>query len=156
MGIRRFRVTSLYGLDLLKEYQDIFIIASTPLPVCNSMAAKELERFGVNRVMAHIELEKEAVVALKEHSVLEVELYRLGRPGLLTTRAALPVEGPFRDNRGNGFEVRRDDRTGLSRIYPQKVVSVPRLEGIFDFYDLTNANWKNNETATFNFEFPLV
>ena len=88
--------------------------------------------------------------------MLEVELYRLGRPGLLTTRAALPIEGPFRDNRGNGFEVRRDERTGLSRIYPQKVVSVPRLEGVFDFYDLTNANWKNNETATFNFEFPLV
>ena len=156
MGIRRFRVTALFGLELLKEYKDIFIIASTPLPVCNSMAAKELARFGVNRVMAHIELEKEAVIALKEHSVLEVELYRLGRPGLLTTRAALPIEGPFRDNRGNGFEVRRDDRTGLSRIYPQKVVSVPRLEGVFDFYDLTNANWKNNETATFNFEFPLV
>ena len=156
MGIRRFRVTALFGLELLKEYKDIFIIASTPLPVCNSMAAKELERFGVNRVMAHIELEKEAVIALKERSVLEVELYRLGRPGLLTTRAALPIEGPFRDNRGNGFEVRRDDRTGLSRIYPQKVVSVPRLEGVFDFYDLTNANWKNNETATFNFEFPLV
>ena len=156
MGIRRFRVTALFGLELLKEYKDIFIIASTPLPVCNSMAAKELERFGVNRVMAHIELEKEAVLALKERSVLEVELYRLGRPGLLTTRAALPIEGPFRDNRGNGFEVRRDERTGLSRIYPQKVVSVPRLEGVFDFYDLTNANWKNNETATFNFEFPLV
>ncbi len=156
MGIRRFRVTALFGLELLKEYKDIFIIASTPLPVCNSMAAKELERFGVNRVMAHIELEKEAVLALKERSVLEVELYRLGRPGLLTTRAALPIEGPFRDNRGNGFEVRHDDRTGLSRIYPQKVVSVPRLEGVFDFYDLTNANWKNNETATFNFEFPLV
>ena len=152
MGIRRFRVTALFGLELLKDYKDIFIIASTPLPVCNSMAAKELERFGVRRIMAHIELEKEAVIALKERSVLEVELYRLGRPGLLTTRAALPIEGPFRDNRGNGFEVRRDDRTGLSRIYPQKVVSVPRLEGIFDFYDLTNAHWNAQETGTFNFD----
>ena len=156
MGIRRFRVTSLFGLELLKEYKDIFIIASTPLPVCNSMAAKELERFGVKRVMAHIELEKEAVLSLRDRSEIEVELYRLGRPGLLTTRAALPIAGPFRDNRGNGFEVRFDDRTGLSRIFPQKVVSVPRLEGVFDFYDLTNANWKNSETAEFNFEYPLV
>ena len=157
MGIRRFRVTALFGLELLKQYPDIFITASTPLPVCNSMAAKELERFGVRRVMAHIELEKEAISALKEHSVLEVELYRLGRPGLLTTRAELPVSGPFKDNRGNGFEVRKDERTGLARIYPQKVVSVPRMEGIFDFYDLTNANWKNEDnTTTFNFEFPLV
>ena len=106
--------------------------------------------------MAHIELEKEAVLALKERSELEVELYRLGRPGLLTTRADLPIEGPFKDNRGNGFEVRRDPRTGLSRIYPQKVLSVPRLEGVFDFYDLVNANWKNSETSTFNFEYPLV
>ncbi|MBR7103634.1 MAG: DUF3656 domain-containing protein [Lentisphaeria bacterium] len=156
MGIRRFRVTAVYGLELLKAYKDIFIIASTPLPVCNSLAVKELSRFGVKRVMAHIELEKEAVLALKERSELEVELYRLGRPGLLTTRADLPIEGPFKDNRGNGFEVRRDPRTGLSRIYPQKVLSVPRLEGVFDFYDLVNANWKNSETSTFNFEYPLV
>ena len=155
-GIRRFRVTSLYGLELLKNYQDIFIIASAPLPVCNSMAAKELARFGVKRVMAHIELEKEAVIALRDRSPLEVELYRLGRPGLLTTRAELPVEGAFRDNRGNGFEVRCDRITGLSRIYPQKVVSVPRLEGVFDFYDLTNANWKNSETTAFNFDYPLA
>ena len=155
-GIRRFRVTSLYGLDVLAPYKDIFITASTPLPVCSSMAAAELARFGVKRVMAHIELEKEAVAALREHSPLEVELYRLGRPGLLTTRAELPVEGPFSDNRGNGFEVRSDGRTGLSRIYPQKVVSVPRMEGIFDFYDLTNANWKNAETTTFNFDLGLM
>ena len=155
-GIRRFRVTALFGLELLREYEDIFIIASTPLPVCNSMAALELERFGVKRVMAHIELEKEAILALRQHSPLEVELYRLGRPGLLTTRAMLPIDGPFKDNRGNGFEVRKDSRTDLSRIYPQKVLSVPRLEGVFDFYDLTNAHWKNNETATFNFEYPLA
>ena len=155
-GIRRFRVTSLYGLEILAPFKDIFIIASTPLPVCSSMAAAELARFGVKRVMAHIELEKGAVSALREHSPLEVELYRLGRPGLLTTRAELPVEGPFRDNRGNGFEVRSDARTGLSRIYPQKVVSVPRMEGIYDFYDLTNANWKNADTTTFNFDLALV
>ena len=155
-GIRRFRVTSLYGLEILAPFKDIFIIASTPLPVCSSMAAAELARFGVRRVMAHIELEKTAVAALREHSPLEVELYRLGRPGLLTTRAELPVEGPFRDNRGNGFEVRSDIRTGLSRIYPQKVVSVPRMEGVYDFYDLTNANWKNAETTAFNFDLGLM
>ena len=155
-GIRRFRVTSLYGLEILAPFKDIFIAASTPLPVCSSMAAAELAKFGVKRVMAHIELEKAAVSALREHSPLEVELYRLGRPGLLTTRAELPVEGPFRDNRGNGFEVRSDPRTGLSRIYPQKVVSVPRMEGVYDFYDLTNANWKNADTTTFNFDLALV
>jgi len=155
-GIRRFRVTSLYGLEMLAPFKDIFIAVSTPLPVCSSMAAAELAGFGVKRVMAHIELEKAAVAALREHSPLEVELYRLGRPGLLTTRAELPVEGPFRDNRGNGFEVRSDPRTGLSRIYPQKVVSVPRMEGIYDFYDLTNAGWKNADTTTFNFDLALV
>ena len=120
------------------------------------MAAAELAGFGVKRVMAHIELEKAAVAALRERSPLEVELYRLGRPGLLTTRAELPVDGPFRDNRGNEFAVRSDPRTGLSRIYPQKVVSVPRMEGVYDFYDLTNASWKNADTTTFNFDLALV
>ena len=155
-GIRKFRITALFNLELLKDLPDIQITASAPLPVCNSMAVQELARLNVSKAMAHIELEKDAVIALKQHSILPLELYRLGRPALLTTRAELPVSGPFRDNRGNEFEARSCDRTGLSRIYSKKVVSVPRLEGVYDFYDLTNASWKNPETADFNFENPLA
>ncbi len=152
-GIRRFRVTSLYGLELLRGMgEDIRICVSAPLPVCNSFAALELSRFGVAQAMAHVELERASVEALREKSPLPVELYRLGRPALLTTRAKIPFEGELRDARGAEFVVRFDRRSGLTRLYPKKVHSVPRLEGVWDFYDLTNANWRAAETGTFNFE----
>ena len=150
-GIRRFRVTSLYGLELLRKYRDIHIVTSQPLPVCNSLAVLELEKFGVERAMAHIELEKSAILELDARSPLPLELYRLGRPALLTTRAEIPVEGAVRDARGNEFEVRSDKRSRLTRIYPKQVMSLPRLPGIYDFYDLTNATWRTADAASFNF-----
>ena len=152
LGIRRFRVTSLYGFALLDKYSDIVISASTPLPVCNSCAALELERLGAGKVMAHIELEKAAVEAMVEKSPLPVELYRHGRPALLTTRANLPVEGELRDNRKNEFEVRFDKKSRLTRLYARPVFSIPRMERCFDYYDLTNATWRVTEAETFNYE----
>ena len=151
-GIRRFRATSLYALTLLKDYTDIFITASAPLPVCNSMAAAELSRFNVSRVMAHTEMAKDDIIALRDKSPLEVECFRLGRPALLVTRAKIPFSGTFNDARGNKFELRYEHASGLSRIFPVSVVSIPRIPGVYDFYDLRNAHWKNSECSTFNFE----
>lgn len=151
-GIRRFRVTALGDLALLKGIEADEIIASAPLPVCNSMAALELTRFGVTRVLAHLELERGSVEALRDKSVIPVELYRLGRPVLLITRAKIPADGEFRDARNNEFSIRYDHRDGMTRLYPVKVHSVPRLPGVYDYYDLTNANWNARETGTFNFE----
>ncbi len=151
-GIRRFRVTALYGLALLEHLETEEVIASMPLPVANSMAALELTRFGVTRVMAHIELEKESIEELRARSIIPVELYRLGRPALLISRATIPASGEFRDGRGNEFVVRFERRDGMTRVYPKKVHSVPRMAGIYDYYDLTNAHWKNQETGTFNFD----
>ena len=153
-GIRRFRVTALYALSLLKDLpqDELFIIASAPLPVCNSAAIQELSEFNCRRVMAHIEMSRQDIIDLKEKSILEVECFRLGRPSLLTTRAKIPFAGEFSDARGNRFELRFEKITGLSRIFPVKVVSIPRIPGVFDFYDLRNANWKNSDTALFNFE----
>ncbi len=151
-GIRRFRVTSLYGLALLDDYKELEIIASAPLPVCNSIAALELSRFGVTRVTAHLELEKEAIEAFRDKSILPLELYRYGRPVLLITRARISTEGDLRDARGNTFVVRFDKRSGLTRVYPQKIHSVPRLAGVYDYYDLQNAHWNSQDTNTFNFE----
>jgi putative protease len=81
-----------------------------------------------------------------------VELYRYGRPALLVTRAKVPASGEIRDNRTNEFSIRYDRRDGMTRIYPVKVHSVPRLAGVYDYYDLTNAHWNARETGTFNFE----
>ena len=151
-GIRRFRVTSLYALELLAEYRDIKVIASAPLPVCNSMAIMELARFNVSRATAHIEMTGAEIEALRDKAPFELECFRLGRPSLLVTRARIPFEGAFNDARGNKFELRYDKRSGLSRIFPVRVVSIPRIAGVYDFYDLRNAHWKNAETDTFNFD----
>ena len=151
-GISRFRITSLYGFALFEKSPELFLIASAPLPVCNSAAVMELADFGCSRVMAHVEMSRQDILDLRAKSILEVECFRLGRPALLITRAKIPFAGEFSDARGNRFELRFEKNSGLSRIFPVKVVSIPRLPGIYDFYDLRNANWKNNDTETFNLD----
>ncbi len=151
-GIRRFRAASLFEFELLKEYDDIFISTTYPLPVANSLAVEELAELGANRVQASIELEKSSIEALRGNSPLELEVYRYGRPALLTTRATLPAEGEIEDNRANKFSIRSDKRQGLTRLYAKSVFSIPHVAGTSDFYDLTQARWNENETNTFNFD----
>ena len=155
-GIRRFRVPSLYGVEMLKEYHDIEITFSAPLPVANSQAVLMAKSLGATRSLAHIELDKESLIAMRAKSVLDLELYRFGRPVLLPTRAVIPAEGEIRDARNIGFLVRYDSKSGLTRLYPQKIHSVPRLPGYHDFFDLTMANWNAEETDSFNFDGELA
>ena len=151
-GIRRFRVTSLYGIEILKEYPGITMTFSMPLPITNSQAVLMAKQLGADRALAHIELDRESLIAMREKSVLELELYRLGRPALLITRAEIPAEGEIRDARNCGFIVQYDPKSKLNRIYPQKVHSVPGLAGYHDFFDLSIANWNPDDTDRFNFD----
>ncbi len=151
--VTRFRITSLYALALFDDCRDkVTLVSSFPLPAANSMAFRELAGFGVVQAMAHIELERSSVGELLQHAEINVELYRHGRPALLTSRAAIPVNGFFHDKRGNEFEAVCDRFDHLTRIYPKQVVSIPRLAGTLDFYDLRRANWKAPETTSFNFD----
>ena len=151
-GIRRFRVTSLFEFDLLKKYSDLVISTGYPLPVSNSLAVAELAQLGATRVQAALELEKSGIEALRDHSTLELEVYRYGRPALLTTRAILPTEGDIEDNRANKFSIRSEKRLNLTRLFAREVFSVPHVAGTSDYYDLTQARWNEPETGTFNFE----
>ncbi len=152
-GIKRFRVTSLYGFRLLSDYRDQETVkASSPLPVCNSQAALELqEQFGVTMVMAHIEMEREDIEALIKKSPVPVELYRYGRPAVLTTRAGTEVTGRIKDSRGNEFTVEHVKAEHLTRVFCAKTMSVPRIAGAADFYDLSGTGWNAGETMEFNF-----
>ena len=151
MGIKRFRITSLYGFKLFADHPEAVLVTSFPLPCANSFALRELAALGAKQATAHIELEKDSIISLLEKTVIALEVYRHGRPPLLVSRAKLPVKGFFRDRRGNAFEAKYDRFTGLTRIYPRLVVSIPRVPGCADFYDLRNANWKAPETTEFNF-----
>ncbi len=153
-GYRRFRITSLFQLELLKDYQDVILTASFPLPVCNSMAAKEMESLGLAKVQSWLELEKAEIDNIVAKSVLPVEVYRYGRPVLLATRADIPVDGMIKDQRGNEFRVKHD-KDKISRVYPKTVMSIPRIKGTVDFYDLSNARWNEPDTSPFNFDLSL-
>ena len=120
--------------------------------MCNSLAIRELSELGVQRVQAALELERSSIEELRKHSTLELEVYRYGRPALLTTRATLPAEGDIEDNRANKFSIRSDKRQGLTRLYARSVFSIPHVAGTADFYDLTQARWNEPETNTFNFD----
>ncbi len=155
-GVRRFRVSGLYALELLKKHPEVTIVSGYGIPVCNSLAAMELSARGVTQVMAHVELERAALEKLIAASVLPVELYRFGRVPLLSTRAAVAVDGQITDARAARYMVEYDRVCGLTRLYSTHVMSIPKLPGAADFYDLTHAHWGAKEVRDFNFSTELV
>jgi putative protease len=154
--IRRFRITGLFALDLLKEYEDIKIFSGFPMPVCNSMAVMELADLGVSKIQGWIELERGALTDLVNKSVLPVEIYRYGRPALLSTRAYVVTKDEIKDARNNRFVIKEDKRTHIASVYPKNVFSIPRLPDTADYYDLTNANWNARDIESFNFDSLLM
>ena len=125
-----------------------------PLPVCNRFAVKLLAGQGVCGVQLWLELGKSELELLAAHSELPVEIYRYGRPVLLTTRAAIPAGDTITDARGNAFRLRRD--AGFTRLTSEKVFSIPGIPGAdSSLTDLRNADWNEPETASFHFQFGL-
>lgn len=150
-GIRRFRVTSLYGLELLKKYKDIKVTVSYPLPICNSMAVCEIRRFGISQVQAWVELEECEIRSLIAKSALPVEIFHFGRVPLMITRAEVPVEGLIRDSHNNKFIVKKDKNAGIFYVYSDKALSFPHIENASEFFDLTNSELSEKSTSSFNF-----
>ncbi|MFA6291056.1 MAG: U32 family peptidase [Victivallales bacterium] len=151
-GFRRFRITSVYQIGLLKELKDIKLVSSYPLPVCNSLAVCELRRLGFAKVQAWAELEQTEIESLIAKSALPVEVYRYGRLPLMMTRAEIPVTGEIRDTRTNKFFVGKDPFTGLDYLYADVVFSVPELANSADFFDYTNAEPDEPKSSYFNFK----
>ena len=153
-GGRTFRITSLHHLALLKGLKDIRIKTCMPLPVCNSMAVAELKAHHAELVQAWLELEKKELQLLAEKSPLPVEIYRYGRPALLSTRAKLPVRDSMSDARGNEFLIRRNGI--LTQVLSDKVMSIPAIpEADASFYDLRHAEVNEKKVSSFNFDFML-
>ncbi len=88
-GVRNFALTSLYQLPLLQKYRDLTLLARYPLPVCNSFAAKFLQRHGCNFAEAWCELDEEKVAALAAQSPIAIRAATAEVP-LLVTRLKLP------------------------------------------------------------------
>ena len=151
-GIRKYRITSLYGICLLADYHDIKISSSFPLPVCNSLAAEELKSRGFDKTQAWIELEKDALERLISKSSLPLEIYRGGTPFILCTRAETAIEGSVRDAAGNRFTIKKDKFTGLCFIYPEEAFFIPAVNGASaEFYSSDDISVNEKLTSPFNF-----
>ncbi|MBI9102569.1 MAG: U32 family peptidase [Spirochaetales bacterium] len=151
IGIRRFRITSIYQFEFFDKQGDthgLILTAAFPLPASNSFAVYALKLLGANRSQAWIELEKEALEKLIENSPLPIEQYTRGKPFLLATRAPVKVEGQIQDSRGGQFLVKREKNYGLDYIYPEKILELPVMDGV----DIYLENVTGEEISTFNFE----
>ena len=147
-GARRFRVTSLYGLDLLAAHGGLDVTVSFAVPVCNSLAAAEMLSHGARKVTAWVELEEASLLALLE-SCDGVEVFAYGRLPLMSTRYDIPVSGEITDGRGAGFTVSREG--GLTYLWPSKVFSIEAPAGVPTYMDLTHADIGESETSDFNY-----
>ncbi len=161
-GHNKFRITSLYGFELLKNYRDIQITTSFPLPICNSSAAYEIKTICIkaglklNKIQAWVEMEKEEISGLLEKSPSPMEIYIYGRPQLLITRAFIPTDNIISDSKGNKFIVIKDKRNGLVHLYAEKVLNIPEFDGVSTFLDLSNAKLDEENTSTFNYDYSML
>lgn len=151
LGIRRYRVTALYQIQLLKKYTDIVRVTSYPLPIANSVATQLLKDCGFSRVQAWLALNSTQYSDLIAKSQLPVEIYRFGRPFLYATRAKIQISGKISDDTRTEFNVERNNKIGITYVYPTDVLSVPKVKNGIDFFDLSNAWWNEKNTTMFNF-----
>jgi putative protease len=155
MGVTRFRITSLYQLTLFRG-KKAELCGSYPLPVLNSWAAKELSDYGLNQVQGWIELEEKSLKQFVKASPLPVEIYRSGRPALLSTRAVVPVTGDINDSRGKELTVKKEGP--LYRVYAGEVAAFPGQKGCSQYFDNshTSPKDKDRETSNFNWDRDLT
>lgn len=115
-GGRRFRIGGIHGLELLRPFAGIEIIAEFPLPVTNSLAAQLLREEGVCAAEPFAELDRQSLAALRTASPLP--LSRCAGPvPLLVTRAVLPARGEWRDERGRRYRVAPDPESGVTLLF---------------------------------------
>lgn len=159
------RVSSPYGFAFIenavkkfekengKMAKDLSIATAMPLHICNSFAVSLLASFGVKMVQASFELGRKEMEELCKKSPLPVESYIFGRPVLLGTRAALPVEGKMVDSKGEEFLIEKEGV--LTLILPEKIMEIPLCKGVCGaFYDYRNV--KNGERGKAHFNFDVL
>ncbi len=151
-GGKTVRITSLHHFAFLKDHPDLQIKTCMPLPVCNALAAQELQRLGASMAQGWIELGKNELEELAKRSPLPLELYRYGRPILFSTHAKIPAEGTLTDARGNEFHIVRDG--ALTQLTADKIMSLPPVRGFAcELSDLQHADGCGKAgRAVFNFE----
>lgn len=145
------RISSLHQLGLIPRSAHVTIKTNQPLPVCNSFAADCLRELGVSVAQAWLELGRQDLIDLIRHASLPMEVYRYGRPPLLSTRAKIPAKDFISDLRGKKFHIH--EHGGLTQLTSNEVMSIPKVPGANAYcMDYRYANPNEAETGDFNFE----
>jgi len=148
-GSRMFRITSLFQLAFFKNKPGVTLKTSFPMTVCNSAAVQLCRELGIAGVQAWIEMGRLDWIALREKSVLPLELYVYGRPCVFTTRAALLPWHGISDQRDHAFTLEKEG--GLTHLYPSGVLKVEELPpGFSRFTDLCHASENETDVCRFN------
>jgi putative protease len=149
IGVRRFRVTSLYGFSLLAEHEDLTITVAFPFPICNRAAVEEAQALGAMKTTLWVELDKGTVETLVERYGPSVEVLSYGRIPLLTTRFETPAEGRITDGRGASFDIVKENNQAW--LFSDKVLAIPCPDTASEVIDLTHANPNEPKQNTFNY-----
>ncbi len=158
-GVHRFRVESIGALALLQQaLSDLThfrVTATFPLPVTNSVTMYSLGENGVDAATVWIELERYSVEDLVHRCPGRLEIFRLGRVPVLTTRAEIPASGTVTDDHGHAFRIEK--RNDLTVLLPSRVLSLPHVPGTAEYYDLERAACSERDKGTaFNYWRELV
>ena len=132
-GTRHFRVTSLYGFELLKKHENINIHSGFSLPASNTAALDEIEAWGADTVLIWPELDREGFQSILNKRGDKAELFTSGYLPILITRAEIPAEGGIQDVRGGKFHVMK--KNNLTFLYPEKPIKLVEFSGYHEFSD---------------------
>jgi putative protease len=131
-GTRHFRVSSLYGFELLKKYQEVSIHSGFSIPAANSAALDEIASWGAQTILVWPELDRDGFEKILNKRGDKAELFTGGRLPVLITRAEIPAEGNIQDIRGGKFYVVKKDN--LAFLYPHNFIKLIDFPGYNEFF----------------------
>lgn len=151
-GCNAFRLTSLWQIELFKANERQHLIIGFPIPICNQAALHTLADLGILRQQLWVELDKTSLQTLAEFAPANCELQTIARLPLLETRAAISLDGQFRDSYGEQFFMKEEQ--GLQRLYPKTLFKLPENFGLSVFEDFSHIDkneWQTDSINDFNF-----
>lgn len=156
----KFRITSLYLFDLIKDLKQPNLLISFPFPVCNSFAISEIRNIAgdnslIETIQAWIELEEEEIKKLIDNSPIPIEMFIEGQVPLMVTRAEIPVKGIIHDDRGAKYFVYKEKISGMTYIFSEKNLKIKPLEQTATFINC-HSMIESDKESSFNFNRELV
>ncbi len=150
-GVRRFRVRSLFALFFLKKYKGIRMASAYPLCSMNSFSIAELKELGFSKVQISPELDEKSISDLIGKSPVPLEIFASGSIPILVTRAHVSADSFLRDEFGALFHLSRQQKDGLTLLYPCETIKFPSLDGVSKFHGTILENQSGKKTSAFNF-----